>query len=129
MLQSHNNQKRDFLHYLIKKTTPFIILGVVYYIWLRMTHIYIPCVFRAITGYKCPGCGTTTLCVNILQFRFSEAFHANPFIFTTIPFILFEIVYNVYLSYTEKRMPLWNKALLGVYCSALLIFAIIRDFM
>ncbi|WP_416388977.1 hypothetical protein [Mogibacterium neglectum] len=69
------------------------------------------------------------MCISILWFRFIDAFYANPFIFTTIPFILFEIVYNVYLSYTERRMPLWNKILLGVYCSALLIFAIIRDFM
>ena len=125
----YDEQVCSFLHYLIKKTTPFVILGVVYYIWLRMTHLYIPCIFRSITGYRCPFCGTTTMCVSILRFRFGDAFYANPFIFTTIPFILFEIVYNVYLSYTEKRMPLWNKALLGVYCSALLIFAIIRDFM
>ena len=116
----YDEQVCSFLHYLIKKTTPFVILGVVYYIWLRMTHLYIPCIFRSITGYRCPCCGTTTMCVSILRFRFGDAFYANPFIFTTIPFILFEIVYN---------LPLWNKALLGVYCSALLIFAIIRDFM
>ena len=99
MQQLHNEQNCSFLHYLIKKTTPFVILGIVYYIWLRMTHIYIPCIFRYITGYKCPGCGTTTMCVSILRFRFGDAFYANPFIFTTIPFIMLEIVYNVYLSY------------------------------
>lgn len=125
----YDEQGRNFLQYLIRKTAPFVVLGFVYYLWLRMTHLYIPCIFRLITGYRCPCCGTTTMCVSILRFRFSDAFYANPFIFTTIPFIMFEIVYNVYLNYTEKRMPLWNKALLGSYCSALLIFAIIRDFM
>ena len=124
-----DDQGCNFLQYLIRKTAPFVVLGFVYYIWLRMTHLYIPCIFRSITDYRCPCCGTTTMCVSILRFRFIDAFYANPFIFTTIPFVLFEIVYNVYLSYTEKRMPLWNKILIGVYCSALLIFAIIRDFM
>mgnify|MGYP000850037965 FL=1 len=125
----YDEQGCNFLQYLIRKTAPIVVLGFVYYIWLRMTHLYIPCIFKSITGYRCPCCGTTTMCVSILGFRFIDAFYANPFIFTTIPFILFEIVYNVYLSYTERRMPLWNKILLGVYCSALLIFAIIRDFM
>ena len=129
MQQLHNEQNCSFLHYLIKKTTPFVILGIVYYIWLRMTHIYIPCIFRYITGYKCPGCGTTTMCVSILRFRFGDAFYANPFIFTTIPFLMLEILHNAYLSHTENRMPLSHTALLGRYCPALLIFAIIRDFM
>ncbi len=129
MKSLYDDQGCNFLQYLIRKTAPFVVLGFVYYIWLRMTHLYIPCIFRSITGYRCPCCGMTTMCVSILRFRFIDAFYANPFIFTTIPFILFEIMYNVYLSYTEKRMPLWNKALLGGYCSALLIFAIIRDFM
>ena len=129
MKSLYDDQGCNFLQYLIRKTAPFVVLGFVYYIWLRMTHLYIPCIFRSITGYRCPCCGMITMCVSILRFRFIDAFYANPFIFTTIPFILFEIVYNVYLSYAEKRMPLWNKILIGVYCSALLIFAIIRDFM
>ena len=129
MKSLYDDQGCNFLQYLIRKTAPFVVLGFVYYIWLRMTHLYIPCIFRSITDYRCPCCGMTTMCVSILRFRFIDAFYANPFIFTTIPFILFEIVYNVYLSYAEKRMPLWNKILIGVYCSALLIFAIIRDFM
>lgn len=129
MKSLYDDQGCNFLQYLIRKTAPFVVLGFVYYIWLRMTHLYIPCIFRSITGYRCPCCGMTTMCVSILRFRFIDAFYANPFIFTTVPFILFEIVYNVYLSYAEKRMPLWNKILIGVFCSALLIFAIIRDFM
>lgn len=67
------------------------------------------------------------MCVDILRFRFPEAFYANPFIFTTIPFILFEIIYNAYLGYKQKSMPGWNKLLLVIYCVALIVFAIIRN--
>ena len=126
-MQTCNKREGGFLRYLLKKTTPFLILGVIYYIWLRMTNIYVPCVFRHFTGYKCPGCGVTTMCVNILMFRFPQAFYANPFIFTTIPFILFEIMYNAYLGYKQKPMPRWNKVLLVIYCTALIVFAIIRN--
>lgn len=31
----------------------------------------VPCVFRLVTGWKCPGCGITGLCLDLLHGRFS----------------------------------------------------------
>ncbi len=38
---------------------------------------YPPCVFHALTGLQCPGCGTTRALHHLLHGRFAEAFHYN----------------------------------------------------
>lgn len=121
------SKKRGFLFHLMGRITPFFILGVVYFIWLKMTEIYIPCLFRQITCCKCPGCGITAMCVNIGTFNFFDAFCANPFIFITLPFIVFEIVYCEFLSFRKRKMPMWNNLLLVLYCVGLIAFGIIRN--
>ncbi len=128
-MQSDNirSKKRGFLFHLMGRITPFFILGVVYFIWLKMTEIYIPCLFRQITCCKCPGCGITTMCVNIGTFNFFDAFCANPFIFITLPFIVFEIVYCEFLNFKKRKMPMWNNLLLVFYGIGLIAFGIIRN--
>lgn len=128
-MQSDNirSKKRGFLFHLMGRITPFFILGVVYFIWLKMTEIYIPCLFRQITCCKCPGCGITAMCVNIGTFNFFDAFYANPFIFITLPFIVFEIVYCEFLNFKKRKMPMWNNLLLVFYCIGLIAFGIIRN--
>ena len=128
-MQSDNirSKKRGFLFHLMGRITPFFILGVVYFIWLKMTEIYIPCLFRQITCCKCPGCGSTTMCVNIGTFNFFDAFCANPFIFITLPFIVFEIVYCEFLNFKKRKMPMWNNLLLVFYGIGLIAFGIIRN--
>ena len=128
-MQSDNirSKKRGFLFHLMGRITPFFILGVVYFIWLKMTEIYIPCLFRQITCCKCPGCGITAMCVNIGTFNFFDAFCANPFIFITLPFIVFEIVYCEFLNFKKRKMPMWNNLLLVFYGIGLIAFCIIRN--
>lgn len=78
-------------------------LGTAYYIWLRLTGLAIPCVFRMITGWKCPGCGITTLILCIAKFDFAGAFQANPFLFVTGPALLLEIGYSFWQRGEKKR--------------------------
>ena len=42
---------------------------------------YPRCVFRATTGFLCPGCGTTRALHHLLHGRVAEAWHLNPFLF------------------------------------------------
>ena len=66
-------------------------VGVIYFCWLKVTGIGIPCIFRKITGWYCPGCGITTLILCISEQDFVGAFWANPFLFVTSPFLLGEL--------------------------------------
>ena len=41
----------------------------------------IPCLFHAITGIECPGCGMTRALVLIGQLQWETALHMNPLVF------------------------------------------------
>ena len=71
-------------------------LGTGYYIWIRITGIYIPCPFRMITGYKCPGCGISHLFLALAQGDIHKAYDANQLILIIMPAAL---IYAVYRSY------------------------------
>ena len=51
--------------------------GFAYYMLARF-HFAVPCIFRTITGLKCPGCGVTHMLINMVQMNFAGAFAANP---------------------------------------------------
>lgn len=111
----------------LKLLVIIIILGILYFLFINFTHISIPCLFNLITGWDCPGCGITTLFFQLFKFNFKRAFHANPFIFITFPFILFEILYTTYLSCKKLKNPKWNDILLYIYIGLLLIWGIVRN--
>ena len=46
------------------------------------------CPFYALTGYKCPGCGTLRAMHALLHFQVAIAFKLNPFLFFSIPVIV-----------------------------------------
>ena len=50
------------------------------------------CPFRLITGFTCPGCGTTRALHQILHGHFDTAFTLNPLLLLAIPFLLFAFI-------------------------------------
>ncbi len=53
------------------------------------------CFFRFLTGFTCPGCGTTRAFHQIVHGHFLTAFTLNPLFMIAIPFLLF-----AFLRYT-----------------------------
>jgi hypothetical protein len=50
---------------------------------------FLPCPFRLLTGFNCPGCGVTRALHQLLHGHFETAFMLNPLFLLAIPFILF----------------------------------------
>jgi hypothetical protein len=50
------------------------------------------CPFRWLTGFTCPGCGTTRALHQILHGHFAAAFMLNPLLLLAIPFLLFALL-------------------------------------
>lgn len=101
--------------------------GVLYLIWMRTVGIGIPCPFRLMTGWKCPGCGVTHMLTALSRLDPGAAREANAFLFYTSPVILFEILLAAYLYLKNKKMPRWNEAFLAVFCVLLLAFGVYRN--
>lgn len=49
------------------------------------TRFYPQCVFHALTGLDCPGCGTTRALHHLLHGRIGDAFAMNALLFAIIP--------------------------------------------
>ncbi len=96
---------------------------IVYYVISQKIDIYIPCVFRMITGYKCPGCGITHYLFHLINLDFKSAFFDNPFVFICVP-ILF--IYYLIANYNYVKYDNRNKVVIPRYLSnSLLIIALL----
>jgi len=65
-----------------------------------------PCPFRFLTGFQCPGCGSTRALHQILHGHFEAAFMLNPLLMLGIPFMLFAFLrYSVTVMRGEVPRP------------------------
>jgi hypothetical protein len=62
------------------------------------------CPFRALTGFTCPGCGSTRGLHHLLHGELLGAFQLNPLIVLVLPFLLFALVRYTYAVLRGKPM-------------------------
>lgn len=56
-------------------------IGLVYFLWVKLTGLAIPCVQYATTGFLCPGCGISRMFLSMAKLDFVQAFSYNPVVF------------------------------------------------
>lgn len=71
-----------------------VVAGLALLICYRLTGHGLPCVFRAITGYLCPGCGMTRAVVAILDGNFAKAWQYNALSLTLLPVLTLYLLYK-----------------------------------
>ncbi len=99
-----------------------LILAVVYFLLDPAQYNFFPkCPFYAVTGYKCPGCGSQRAVHALLNLDFPGAFMANPLLVIAIPYIILGFLFD----YTRlgERIPRVRKILYGK--NAILIVLVI----
>lgn len=97
-----------------------LIIGMLYAVFIKITGISIPCLFREITGLKCPGCGITTFFMNMFRGDIKTAISANPSLVIVLP-LLGAVLISVYV---KNSWDIKNGGHYGVYISVffLIIF-------
>lgn len=53
--------------------------------------VCIPCLWKTLFGFHCPGCGLTTAFIGLLEFDFGKAFESNWLIFLIVPLLIYYI--------------------------------------
>lgn len=59
--------------------------GLFYAFFLLRSGVGIPCLFYRLTGFKCPGCGVSRMCLALLRGDFGEAFRQNRAVLMLLP--------------------------------------------
>ena len=68
------------------------------------TNISVPCSFRAVTGFYCPGCGGTHAVCALALGHLRESFLYHPFVpYTAACFLIF-IIWNTAATVVSRRM-------------------------
>lgn len=104
-------------------------LAFLYFILSNFFGIYIPCLFHAITGFYCPGCGVTRMLLSMFNFNFYQAFRYNNLLFVLSPFALLLFIEYCY-SLIRKRTPFYKKipdVIWYILIIILIVFGIIRN--
>lgn len=73
-----------------------ILLLFSYYKIYTKFNVGIPCIFKLITGYDCPGCGITRCLFSLINLDIKSAFNYNALVtILIVPFI----IYYSYMNY------------------------------
>ena len=100
----------------------FLLLLAVYLIFRKISGLSIGCIFYSITGYLCPGCGTTRMIDHLLRREFLAAFWANPLVFLLSPVI-------TGIWFFDPKNDRKSIFFIEIFCIiSLLIFGILRNF-
>ena len=127
--------------YKLRQYIAVLIVGLLYYIWIRLGSAWIPCPFRKVStlifpsapagGYLCPGCGVTGMLVSILRGDLAGAYHCNQFLFVTLPYVIYVACYAIYHSLADRRPSArsmkWNGIIASLYVLALIIWCVVRN--
>lgn len=108
-----------------------LIIGIIYAGICSFTGSGIPCIFRTVTGYKCPGCGITHMMICLLRLDFKGAFLANRVIFILMPLFAVLIGYHMvqYIKYGKTNISKKENYMFYVLIAILVIWGICRNFL
>lgn len=106
-----------------------VMAGLLYGIFVEYTGLAIPCLFRRVTGLKCPGCGATGMCIALMHLHFSEAFRCNPVLFVLLPplAVVFLCGAADYVRYGKWKVKRWQNVVLYIAIALLVAFGIVRN--
>lgn len=122
----------DFSYRLRRVLTVSAVLaggGLLYYLWGRVTGLYMPCLFHLVTGLYCPGCGITRMLSALLEGSFVVAFRSNPAVFLLLPFLAAELALYLWRFLRGALKPpsrLHNLLRYGAL-GLLLLFGVLRN--
>ncbi len=104
-------------------------LGLAYALFVMLTHIAIPCPFRLITGFKCPGCGATHYAMAMIHMNPHAAFEANQFLFFLAPVGLLYGIYRtwLYVRYDKHDYSIPELVVLTLVLIGAIVFGIYRN--
>ena len=68
--------------------------GAIYVFWFEpgRSGFFPRCIFRTLTGFTCPGCGTTRALHELTHGHFVAAFMLNPLLLLALPFLLYSLL-------------------------------------
>ncbi|MBO5852667.1 MAG: DUF2752 domain-containing protein [Clostridia bacterium] len=109
--------------------TVVLLIGLVYYGWIKITGLAIPCIIHTLTGIFCTGCGITRMFVALLGANFLLAARSNLLAFILIiPITLFAANRGVkYVKHGYTEFSKWEKTCVVIFIVLATLFTLLRN--
>ena len=105
----------------------FLFIGGIYFLYIELGGVGIPCPFRLLTGLKCPGCGVTTMLVDLMKLDVLGAFEANPVLLFLLAPSLLLVVLLEWKGKKSKAVRALCTGLLSLAVAILIAWGIVRN--
>lgn len=91
--------------------------------------LYPPCIFHAMTGLYCPGCGTLRAMHQLLHLNIAAAFSLNPLAVLSLPFLGYAFVSYAAYGIRGRRLPsvFVPPVLIWILLAVIISFWILRN--
>jgi hypothetical protein len=93
----------------------FAAVAVLYFFPAELYPVYPRCLFHALTGLDCPGCGSIRSVQRLLHGDFTAAFRFNPLLYSLVPAVL------LCRRHLHKPPVMWS------FVAGVVVFAIARN--
>ena len=103
--------------------------GLGYAVWVRLTGLSVPCLFRTVTGRLCPGCGVTRMCLALLRWDWADAWDANPVLLLMLP-VLAIMGVRLATRYVREGSvigPKWESAVIWAMAALMIGWGVARN--
>lgn len=113
----------------IKYVLLLVLAGGLYGLAVERTGFGIPCIFHLVTGWQCPGCGMTHMCIALLHLDVRTAYGSHPVMFLLLP--VFGVIFARYLiryvNSGQRRLSRAENGIIYLCIALLLIYTVVRN--
>ena len=104
-------------------------VGLCYAAWVQATGLGVPCLFHALTGLYCPGCGVTRCANALLHGNWRAALQSNAAVLVLFPFFVWLALAAArsYLAHGSVRLTKRQNTAVYVAIAVLVIFGVARN--
>lgn len=122
-------EKKYRIRKLAVRDGSILLAGGLYAVFVRLTGLAVPCVFRKLTGWLCPGCGITRACLSLMRGDIKASFSYNPFLYIAGPCIIYLIVKEDmnYIKNNTFQLNRQDTVLTYILIAAALVFGVARN--
>ena len=124
-----SNEQKKRLKEVVRPVAQVLLIGIAYFVFIKITGWMIPCPIRLVTGKYCPGCGLSRMLLAMLRFDFKAAFLANRFLFFLMPVILIYALIKAvrYIKTGKKEQTVTEQIAVFLVFILTLIFWVLRN--
>ncbi|MBO5211399.1 MAG: DUF2752 domain-containing protein [Clostridia bacterium] len=124
-----NEEQNKRLKGVLKSAAIIFVIGIAYYLFVKITHLGIPCVFNLITGLHCPGCGISRMFISLFALDFKDAFGYNAFVLLIGPVAAIFVLrhYIIYILKGTQKSDKLETVLLIIAIILAIAFGVLRN--